>query len=239
MLVNPGVSSVGVSRELGESEVDVYRLFEELVLSKQEEALKGEARELLGVLRDDLLLLDEYEKRVKDLVFEGQGVVVPSRPSVIDGDRVECKKKGKSEVCELVSVVDVEGAFRVDWQSSSLTGSGFRAGGVSGDFSSRVYKEEVNRIYAQSKDGKFKDGSKWVFDDGSPIVDSVGGRDVSVVTDSVGAVDEARMEYFKDKRAYQRDLMYRFVQLSITDATVKENVRARWGKDVVVMVGVD
>lgn len=113
---NPGASHAKEVKSLSDDQLDVTKVFEELVLTAEENKVKESLTKRVEELRVTLNAIGEYTRRSQDVNIDGQRLIVPSATKDIVGDKVE----SKDGVLYFRPQYVYPGGYDFDWQNGSV-----------------------------------------------------------------------------------------------------------------------
>ena len=218
--INPGATGVEVLETLDGDETHVAKLFEEMVLKREETKIREDLHKSLVEMKAKLSAIDEYTRRAKELNIDGRSLVVPSPTDDIKGDKVT-DIEGK---LYLETKYTYPQGYNFTWQDASL-----------GSYGSLVRKEgkslfETIRAKRNEKDVTTStnlNDVKWKLNDGTDFNALTNdGRGLSIIQEAssvVANVQKAWSEYQNLKEKYQKTELPKLLDLELQLENVSQN----------------
>ncbi|MGY4541218.1 hypothetical protein ACVWY0_001127 [Arthrobacter sp. UYNi723] len=233
---NPGGSEAKVSAALDGDKVDVGAVFNEVVVSTEEQKIRTTMDAQLALMQTDL-------NRIKDGTAELERTTAdsgtlrlmpPAVPKQIAGDAVD----GKAAVGNTASTLDLKTKFTMplgydfDWRSGSVK-EGYLKGLI--PKGSNYVSYLAGRAKETPDEFRIND-MKWLLNDGTDLkkdYDS-GNATVKPLFDIMNKLSQAYQDYYKDKKVYQVDQHKKLLDLEVSLRNVESNFTMKDGEDVLL-----
>ena len=232
---NPGGSEATVSPALDGDKVDVGAIFNDVVISAEEQKIRDSLDTQLALMQTDL-------NRIKDATAEMERttadsgtlrLVPPAVPKQIAGDEVT----GKAEVGQTPSTLDL----KTDYVMPLGYDFDWRSGNVKAGYLKDLIPQGSNYVSylagrAKETPAEFRVNElTWMLNDGTNLKRDYQSSNVTVkpLFDIVNRLSQAYQDYYNDKKAYQVDLHTKLLDLEVSLRNVESNFTVNQGKDVV------
>lgn len=232
---NPGGSEAIVSKALGTEKVDVGAIFNELVVSTEEEEIRGRMDAQLALMKTDLNRINDGTTELGRTTADGGTLrlMPPQVPAQIAGD-------------EIIGSPSVDGApSTLDLKTQSVLPMGYdfdwRGGSVMDGYLEQVVPEGSNYVsfLAQrdsetaEEDGFRVNDMQWLLNDGTDLKTDYSSGDTTVkpLTDIMNKLSQAYQDYYSNKQIYQVDLHTELLDLEVNLRNVESNFTKNDSKD--------
>lgn len=216
---NPGASGFIPAEFLDADRMGLYDIYQSTVLAGQEEVIKEQLEADLTNMQAVLARIDEYEKNINDMNYEGARLLIPDEPVEIRGDRIVEDADGN---LELDFVTMLGGGFDLDWRNCSLAGAMSGNGYVEtvlpeGETSSRWLSSQLLKGTEELRKGMSSTTGTWYWSDGRVYTgeNEVGLDTLTNLETNRSNLVKAWSEYYNLKYDYQVMQQYALLQLEV------------------------
>lgn len=246
LFVNPGASEAKHLSALDEGELDPTQIYDEMVISPQEQELRETMQGQLETMQSDLAAIDEYKQRLRTMKVDGLSVKLPDDPEKIRDDAITCDGRslrgetGDGAQCEsgdlaLSTSWTFPDGFNFDWREGSVL-EGYLDEIVPADRSNLEYLSEHAE---RDSEAMRTNDIEWQMSDGSYLVD-LGGEDTELVANlnsTISLLTGAYETYYDHKQEYQVDSMTGLLNLELSLQDVDTNYTVNDTEDSVLVYG--
>lgn len=232
--INPGAEGAKVTDSISGDTPDAKRIFNDLVVKKQEAETREKLNKQLEGMANDLNAIDEYRTRLTATRIDGVALKVPAAPKQIAGDKVMCgdiampELQKKSKPCEddrsLSTKWTFAEGFNFDWASGSVD-EGYLDKLVPKGQTAVQYLSKKSSGDASEESFIAGDTTTWRLSNGQSVDDLDDSlSSVKTMNESISLYSNAMQTYYSDKRAYQVEGLNELLNLELSLRDVDSNV---------------
>ena len=232
---NPGGSEATVSEALGGDRIDVGAIFDEVVISVEEEAIRADLDAQLALMQTDLNRINDATAELERTTADSGSLhlAVPKAPVQIAGDKVSGSRgtAGTDSTLSLETEYVLPMGYDLDW----------REGNVKDGYLKDLIPEGSN--YAsflaqrskETKDDLGINGMKWILSDGTDLRSDYDSSNpmVKPLIEITNKLSQAYQDYYNNKKTYQVDLQTELLDLEVNLRNVESNFTSNVAQDAV------
>lgn len=219
---NPGGASRQTIACLEDDDMTAFGIFESIITATKEEDIRVKMDEALLNMKNDLVRMEEYERRL-----DTDGIQLTDRPFLIYGDEIVESEDG---ILDLKTDVLLAGGYDFDWRNGSV-----RQGYIDKLVQDSPHTNYEQYLYGKSQEVnpvKWNSSVNWYRKDGTQFTVSTS---VNQDTSSVGAAKRVQInnniiglqnlweDFYKNKYAYQVTYPGQLLNLEITAKEMTSN----------------
>ena len=233
---NPGGSEAVVSEALGGDTIDVGAIYDEIVISEEEEEIRASLDSQLAAMQTDLNRINDATAELERTSVDSGTLRLetPEVPVQIAGDVVD----GSPRVGENPSTLDLKTEFVMplgydfDWREGSV-----REGYLKDLVPEGSYYVSYLATRADEEPDRLRiNDLEWLLTDGTNLVDdySTGNATVAPLFDIMNTLSQAYQDYYNNKEVYQVDLHAELLDLEVNLRNVESNFTVNEGEEVLL-----
>lgn len=234
---NPGATNTTKLEALDAANFDAARVFYDLVLKTDEDAVRTQLDTKLIELRANLAQIAAYDRDLATTKVDGLFLRPPAVPAIIGADAISgssaSESKDNTSTLQLETSTVVSGGFDFDWRDGNIydgylkklvpAGSSYvnYLRGKSEESSTTDATKDTNTVSIQSM--------KWILSDGTNLVDDYSSTDTAMrpLTNVMNNLSQAYQDYYSNKTAYQIGLLGDLLDLEVDLIDVRSNSSVR------------
>ncbi|MFK0244587.1 hypothetical protein ACIQUM_07800 [Amycolatopsis azurea] len=231
IFINPGASGVSTIPALAATRIDPARTFYDVVLSAEEQQVRGKLDQKLLEMRSNLAQIQAYGSDLATTKVDGLFLHSPAAPTAIAGDRVTgvtaAEAKDGTATLTLMTGHVVPGGFDLAWRRRTV---------FAGYLDSLVppgqsYVEFLGKKRSEGTGDTTRQISdlRWTLSDGSDLKRDHRSSDVTLrpLTTVMNNLSQAYQDYAKSKTTYQSELLLDLLRLEVKLRDVRSNTSIR------------
>lgn len=232
--INPGAQGTKVTDSISGETPDAKRIFNDLVVKKQEAATREKLNKQLEGMANDLNAIDEYRTRLTATRIDGVAVKVPAAPKQIVGDTVMCGDTPMPELQKKSKPCEDDRSLSTKWTFPEGFNFDWAAGSVEDGYLDKLVPKgqtAVQYLSKKSSDDSSEssfiagDESSWRLANGQKVDDLDDSlSSVKAMNESISLYSNAMQTYYTDKRAYQVQGLSELLNLELSLRDVDSNV---------------
>jgi hypothetical protein len=222
---NPGGTDVTVSEALGGDTVDVGAVFDEIVLSVDEDKLRTTMDAQLALMKTDLNRINEGTAELERTTADGGSLrlMPPEVPVQLAGDVIEGSAKTDDEPSSLKLKTDfvMPLGYNFDWRNGSVK-EGYLEDLIPKDSN---YVSYLAQRATETPDAFRVNDMEWLLNDGTNLKKDYQTTNSTVkpLFDIMNKLSLAYSDYYKNKEVYQVDLYSQLLDLEVSLRNVESN----------------
>lgn len=235
VFVNPGGSAATVAQSLGSEKVDPGAIFNEIVISVEEEKIRQSLDSQLKIMRTDLNRINDATAELERTTADSGSLrlATPEVPVQIAGDEVtgEPGSGGTESTLDLKTDYVLPMGYDFDWQGGSVN-DGYLKGLLP---EGTNYAGYLAQRSTETREDFQVNQMKWLLSDGTDLRSDYD-RDnpmVEPLVEITNKLSQAYQDYYTNKKKYQVDLYTELLDLEVNLRNVESNFTKNDAQDAV------
>lgn len=241
VFMNPGAEGVQVIPALNGAQFDVGRAYYDIVLTEQENEIRGELDRALVQMRTHQTQIGSYTADLATTRVDGLFLRPPAVPVELEGDEIIGQTAGEAEdnvsTLELITDEVTAGGLDFDWREGNVY-DGYLDSLVPGGHSYVTYLSDLNEeTTSDSSLTNQISAMEWILSDGSDLRQDYRSSDVAMrpLVTVMNNLTQAYRDYARVKSEYQTDLLFDLVTLEVQLRDVQDNHSIQTDEDFLVV----
>lgn len=242
--VNVGGRDSNYIDVLNESNITAKTLYDATILPSLEQSAEDDLIADLDTMISQKKLMTEYTNRVTT-----DGVIIPTIPSIVDGDTVE---KNDDDSYTVNFATNCKGAYLFDWQNGSISDgysdAAMKAESISGQTLAQFIAKHNSDMNMSGSDsefslGNYSNASKWTLSNGIAVSELQNGSGSSSnngsvyqdTSDDINGLISAWRSYYSAKKSYQTTHLGKLLSLEMTASNIYDKSTVNSDSDSVII----